>query len=57
MSELVDFLNSGVGNAITWFKDTFITLQNFANSVPDFLVGVISVILIAIIVRVLINVF
>lgn len=57
MSELVDFLNSGVGNAITWFKDTFTTLQTFANSVPEFLVGVISVILIAIIVRVLINVF
>lgn len=56
MSELVEFLSSGVGNAVTWFKDTFVSLQQFMRLVPDFVVGIVSVILIAVIIRVLINV-
>lgn len=56
MSDLVQFLQSGVGNAVTWFKDTFVSLQQFMRLVPDFVIGIISVILIAVIIRVLINV-
>lgn len=56
MSDLVQFLQSGVGNAVTWFKDTFVSLQEFMRLVPDFVIGIVSVILIAVIIRVLINV-